>query len=329
MSQSRLTTAFLNTVKTPGKYYDGNGLFVQVYPTGARCWQQRITIAGRRRTLGLGGYPVVTLKMARDLALENLRTVRMGDDPLALKRRRKAPTFRQAAAIVLEHYRPTWTEVHKAERWMSSLETYAMPILGDLPVSSIAPRDVLAVVLPIWTKKPETAKKVRQRISAVMRWAVAEGFAPVDPAGDAIAGALPRHNKPRQHFPAVPHQQVSAVLAKIHASTAPTALKLMLEFLVLTAVRSGEARGARWSEFDSDTATWTVPAERMKSRTQHRVPLSSRALSVLRLARQLCGTGELVFPASNGARFPQRRPVVAASPSRCRRCRSRISILVP
>ena len=124
MARSRITDRFLRSVKEPGKYYDRDGLFVQVYPSGAKCWQQRISIGGRRRTLGLGGYPVVTLKEAREQALENLRLVRSGGDPLARKRPDGIPTFGEAAVIVLENYRPTWTDPTRPRVWMSSLERF-------------------------------------------------------------------------------------------------------------------------------------------------------------------------------------------------------------
>ena len=153
---------------------------------------------------------------------------------------------------------------------------------------------------PIWNEIPDTARRIRQRIGAVMKWAIAEGYRSDNPAGHALVGALPNNRTNPTHYPALPHNEVSVALAQVRACPAPPGTKLVFEFLVLTAVRSGEARGARWSEFDFASGMWTVPASRMKARSAHRVPLSGRALAILHVARQNLPAGDLVFPSKTG-----------------------------
>ena len=299
--RKRLTNAFVRKVTAPGKYYDRYlGLMLQVFPSGAKCWQQCIMFRGIRRTLGLGGFPVVTLAMAREAALENKRLTQSGEDPLLARRGVSAPTFAEAAAIVLEIHRPDWSNPKEEQNWTSSLERYVFPKLGSMLVSDIRPRDVLEVLRPIWHTKHRTAQKIRTRIGTIMRWAMSEGYRDNNPAGEAIAGGLPRAKKTKHHL-AVPYADVAGVLTKVRQSNSILATKLAFEYLVLTAARSSEVRGARWEEISLAKALWTIPAERMKTRTEHRVPLSRKAIAILKEARELSSTGSgLVFPTSNG-----------------------------
>ena len=194
-----------------------------------------------------------------------------------------------------------WRDRGRAEaQWHASLRDYAYPVMGSKPVDKITTSDVLAVLVPIWHAKAETARRVRQRIGAVMRWAVAEGHRQDNPAGDAIAAALPKHSDRRQHHLALPHDKVGAAVCAVRASHAHAATKLAFEFLVLTAARSGEVRGARWDEIDPDAAVWTIPAERTKTARAHRVPLSRRAIEVLTAARSHNDGEQLVFASVSG-----------------------------
>ena len=250
--------------------------------------------------LGLGRYPVVTLAMARERALANARAIAEGQDPR--RNAHSVPTFATAAEAVIAIHAETWTRGGRSEdQWRASLRDYAMPRLGAMRVDEIGTADVLAVLLPIWSTKRETARRVRQRIGAVMKWAVARGYCGDNPAGDAIAAALPKNETRRQHLRALPHAQVAGALEAVRRSTATRCTVLAFEFLVLTACRSGEVRGARWAEVDRTRAVWTVPAERMKARLEHRVPLSAQALGVLEAARNLAGRqSALVFPSLTG-----------------------------
>ena len=297
----RLTARLAATATKPGRYGDGNGLYLVVKPSGAKSWVLRTIVRGRRCDIGLGGYPLVSLAEARTAAFENRKLARAGGDPLARKRRRDIPTFEDAARAVIEIHRPTWRPGGKsAEQWESSLRQYAFPRLGAKYVDTLTTADVMAVLVPIWTEKAETARRVRQRISAIMKWAIAQGYRADNPAGDSIAAALPRVGDTRRHFRAVHHAEVGDVIRAVRGSQGSLAARLVFEFLVLTAARSGEVRGAMWSEFDLKAATWTIPGERMKGGRAHRVPLSDRALAILDEARALDDGSGLVFPSTSG-----------------------------
>ena len=297
-----LSAAFVRTVTRPGRYCDGQGLYLLVTKTGARCWVQRLTIRGCRRELGLGGFPLVSLAEAREQALVNRRLARKGGDPLAEKRKQRGiPTFEEAAAQVIAIHRPSWKDGGKsAAQWESSLRTYVYPHLGKRLVSDVSTADIMTVLTPIWHDRHETARRVRQRIGAVMLWAVANGYRSDNPAGEAIRAALPKRNGASQHQRALSHAEVGAAIVQVRESDASLAAKRCFELLVLSACRSGEVRGARWEEIDWDTATWTVPGSRMKAGREHRVPLAARALEVLQAARELPAGSGLVFPSVRG-----------------------------
>ena len=280
----------------PGFHGDGGGLYLAVKPSGAKSWCHRITIRGKRRDLGLGSYPHVSLAKARAVAAANRATVADGGDPLADKRRGKAPRFRDAAAQVHELNRPRWRSAKHSADWWATLERHALPTLGDLTVDAISRLDVLDVLTPIWTSKPETARRVRQRIRTVMQWAVARGHAENNPAGEVIDGALPSMPRVKQHLRALPYPDLPEALTAIAESRASLAARSCLRFLVLTAARSGTARGARWSEIDTNAREWRIPASRMKSGAPHRVPLADAALATLRAVESLSDDSSLVFP---------------------------------
>ncbi|MDE0691807.1 MAG: integrase arm-type DNA-binding domain-containing protein [Gammaproteobacteria bacterium] len=288
-----LSATFVRNANRPGRYGDGRGglglgLLVRPALRGGvnKPWTQSVRIDGRATSLGLGRYPVVTLAMARERALENARAIAQGRDP---RRSGKAvPTFAEALETVIGIHAPNWKDRAGSERqWRASLAAYALPRLGAKTVDAVTSADVMAVLLPIWSTKRVTAGRVRQRIGAVMKWAVAQGLRADNPAGDAISAALPRTAAARRHQRALPHAEVRAALARVRDCDAHAGVRLAFEFLVLTATRSGEVRNARWEEIDRDGAVWTIPAERMKNGREHRVPLSDRALEVLDEAREL------------------------------------------
>ena len=310
VQQQALSAVFVRTVAKPGMYPDGNGLNLKVVPSGARRWVQRVTIGGKRHNIGLGGYPAVSLAEARELAAENQRLIRQGRDPLAEKRQaveelRKPsiPTFSQAAEQVIEMRRPTWSNAKHASQWTNTLHTYVFPVVGRKLVDEITTGDVLAVLTPIWTSKPETASRVRQRLETVFDWAIFQGFRMDNPAGKGILRVLPRTSRLRGHHTALPYRDVPEALQRVRESTADLVTKLSFELLVLTAARSNEARLAKWPEVDWGEATWTVPEERMKARRMHRVPLSGRCLELLSQAKELGGQeGGLVFPSGKNGK---------------------------
>jgi integrase len=302
--EKALTAQFVKSAREPGKYFDGHGLFLRVQPNGARQWVQRIVIRGKRCELGLGNPALVSLAEARDAALANRKLAQSGGDPIRAKRESDAVlSFEEAARKVHALHLPTWRNAKHGAQFLATLETYTFPRLGKLRVADVTTADVLAVLTPIWTQKPETAARVRQRIGMVMKWAVAQGWRQDNPA-ESIAQALPKRDQSlREHRKALTYPQVADCIAAVQASGAGLSTKLAFEFLVLTATRSGEARGALWSEIDlgnpaisANSATWTIPASRMKAKREHRIPLSARAVAILRTAQALGdGTG-LVFP---------------------------------
>ena len=270
-----------------------------VHPSGRKQFVQRISIQGKRRDLGLGAYPTVSLGEARDLADENRLLVRKGLDPTAESVR--TPTFAEAAEKVIELHSPSWTERGKsAAQWSSSLNTYAIPSLGHASVDAITTADVMAALEPIWNTKRVTAQRVRQRISTIMKWAIAKRYRPDDPAGEALVAALPKNGGQKVHHPAIPHEDVHEALAGIRASSGRLITKLAFEFLVLTAVRSGEVRLATWQEIDVENGLWTVPAAHTKDGKVHRIPLSSRALEILARVLELSPGSDLIFPSRRG-----------------------------
>ena len=290
-----LTAAKAKALSEPGMHNDGRGLYLRVAKGGSKGWILRITVDGRRRDIGLGGYPAVTLAKARQLADGHRLAVAEGRDPLAEKRRAKMLTFAEASAKVHEANLPRWKNEKHTAQWLSTLERYAFPTIGKMPVDRIERRDVLAILTPIWTAKPETARRTRQRIRTVLKWAMAHEFVEHNAAGEGIDGALPAMRRFKAHHRALPYAEIPAALETIDASPAGLAARACMRFLILTAARSGEARGARWDEVDMDAATWTIPGERMKGGRQHVVPLSVAALAVLHEAAALRDDSGLIF----------------------------------
>ena len=295
-----LTTAFVRNVREAGRYCDGNGLYLDVRPSGSRGWIQRLTIRGRRAELGLGGYPLVSLKEAREKAFANRKLAREGGDPLADKRRSEAmPTFEETARTVWRQLRPGWRSARHAHVWLNSLERHVFPRIGDMPVSEVTSADVIGILAPIWHGKAATARKLRQRMRAVMEWAVAMGLRPDNPC-DRIGPVLGVQGHHTQHLRALPHGEVASAIRTVRASGGRPVVRLAFEFLVLTATRSREVRGAVWSEIDREGRVWTIPAPRTKGHREHRVPLCGRALEILDEARRLGRGGSLVFPGARG-----------------------------
>ena len=291
-----LSATRVKALKEPGRYSDGGGLHLYISKAGRKSWVLRITVDGRRRDIGLGGYPSVSLARAREKAADNRATIAEGRDPVAEKHAPSMPTFREAAHAVHEANKPRWRNPRHAAGWIQTLERHAMPKLNNTPLDRIDQGDVLQVLTPIWTSRPETARRVRQRMRSIFRWAMAHGFMESNPAGEAIDGALPPMPKVKAHFRALPYREVESALKTIEASQASISAKLCFRFLVLTAARSGEARGAIWDEIDLQGQEWRIPYERMKAGVEHRVPLSGQALDLLGEASVLREDTGLVFP---------------------------------
>ena len=295
------TAVAVRSVKTPGRYSAGETLYLMVWPNGGKSWVQRLTIEGRRTDLGLGPYPVVPLAEARQKARENRSLAKSGGNPLAVKREEKMlaeiPAFETLARKHIAENLHSWRNAKHRAQWLSTLETYVFPTLRSLRVDQITRRHVVGLLSPIWTTKPETARRVRQRIRAVMDRAVALEYVDYNPAGDAIKAALAKQRRVKEHHRALPYGKLPGALQAVRESTASPPVKLGFEMLALTACRSGEVRGMTWDEVDLREATWTVPGTRMKAGRPHRVPLSLRALAILEEANGLGDGDGVVFPA--------------------------------
>ncbi|MYC81313.1 MAG: DUF4102 domain-containing protein [Acidobacteria bacterium] len=298
--QKALSPAFIRSAP-PGRHADGNGLYLFVQPSGTRSWIQRLLIRGRRRELGLGGVALVPLAEAREKALANRRLARQGGDPLAEKRRAEGiPTFAEAAMRVLEQKQGGWRNPKHSREWQSSLTRFAFPRIGKVPVSEVTSADLLEILTPLWHRKVATAKRLRQRLHAVLEWAVAMEYR-IDNPCDRIGPVLGPQRDVTEHMEAVPHREAAEVIRKVWGSGALPVARLALEFLVLTAARWGEVRWAEWKEIDRIGKVWTIPARRAKMNRRHRVPLCGRALEILDAAQALeGGAGPLVFTHGGG-----------------------------
>jgi integrase len=281
---------------------DGGGLTLQITKSGTASWLFRYMKNGKAYTLGLGPYPAVTLKKARDKAWELRRFIADGSNP-AIDRKATAPatgtpskvTFDQCAA---EFIKDRWTNRKSPMQWTNTINTYASPVIGATPVAEITKAHLREILSPIWSTKTETASRLRARIEKVLNWASAMGYREgVNPAQwkGQLEFLLPRPPSPairRVHHPALPHQQLPGFMVELYKRDCIA--RWALELLILTACRTSEISNARWQEFDMESAIWTIPASRMKARVAHRVPLTARAIDILRRMSKL-GSRDAVF----------------------------------
>jgi integrase len=319
---TRLTAARVATAP-PGRYGDGDGLYLFVRKATAAFWVFRYKVGGRPREMGLGrarGPNSVSLKSARDAAAPLQRLVRNRVDPLdqreaeraaaraaAQAEKARAITFRAVARLYLDAHEAKWSNTKHRGQWEATLDTYAMPHMGDLPTADVGTAHVLAALEPIWTAKPETAQRVRGRIETVLNYATTREWRSGDnPARwrGHLANLLPPRGKiaPVEHHAALPWSEIGSFMESLAQQEGVAALAL--RFTILTAARTGEALGALWSEISVRDAIWTVPPARMKAGKEHRVPLSAAALAILQRAAQMVTTdnGDYVFPGTRGMR---------------------------
>ena len=341
---SRLTRGFVEEVNEPGRYGDGrggNGLSLRVRPSRdglglGKTWEQRVYANGKVTTLGLGSYPELKLTAARELAAGNAQRVKaafprvsaldrllaeaeapglgpviaanVAQQPMTAQvaYRSAAPVFRDVAEEYIKAQRSGWKTGSKTEgQARSLLDRYILPVVGDIPVNLVTSAQVHDVLAPIWHTKAESSKKVRRLFKSIFPVAIAKGYCDLDPTDRAFLG-LGRQRNVTQHSAAIPYEQVGEVIKYVRESQSYESKRLALEFLILTAARTTEVRGIRWHEFNVFTYTWTIPADRMKGGREHRVPLSSSAVSVLYAAG---GPSEepnsLVFTDPNGGMLSQ------------------------
>lgn len=297
----KLTATGIKALKKAGRHADGDCLYLEVSESGSKAWLLRTQANGRRRDLGLGSYPAVSLAEAREAAMLTRKQLRAGEDPVELKRAAKraaaaVPTFRVAAEKVHAERLGEWGNKKHRAQWINTLRTYAFPTIGDKRIDKVTSADIHAVVQPIWSVKQETARRLLQRIAKVLDWGHAQGHRATEAPLRSVRLGLSTQSKRPTHFASLPHTEVAQLMVKLTESD--TAGRLALRFLILTAARSGEVRGATWEEIDLPKGLWTIPAGRMKAKKEHRVPLSAAALQVLKTAAKLRKgiAGEPIFP---------------------------------
>ncbi len=312
-SVGKYTNVAVQALMKPGVYGDGGGLYLQVRAVGQRSWLFRYKLNGKAHWMGLGGFPAVTLAQARNQAELTRRKLRDGIDPITERRAAKAatqltecdtpspPTFGEVTAAYIAAHEAEWKNAKHRQQWRNTMATYCAP-LNHAPVEKIDNAAVLGVLEPIWTTKTETAKRVKSRIEAILDYARARGFRhgenPARWRGHlSLQLAKPSKVAPVEHHPAMPWKDVPAFMARLAAVDGASALAL--RFLILTSTRSGETRGAQWSEIDLESGVWTIPWRRMKARREFRVPLSEAALALVGLAavsREDRDGPDLLFP---------------------------------
>ena len=308
-----LTPLAVSKLTKPGTHAVGGvaGLALRVYPEGQRAWVLRTMVAGKRREFGLGGYPSVLLSSAKDRARATLDKIFSGLDPVEEKQRQrsalraakaKAVSFSKVAEQYIAQHEAGWKNPKHAAQWVTTLSTYAFPVIGSVTVASVDTPLVLKVLEPIWTKKTETASRLRGRIEVILDYATAKGLRDgPNPARwkGHLALTLPARRKvaPVQHHAAIPVLEMPAFMSQLRDMDGVSARAL--EFLTLTTARSGEVRGMTWGEVDLINKLWTVPASRMKAKKEHRVSLSDAALLILESIKRVNGVN-LVFPGTRG-----------------------------
>ncbi len=287
----KLTTQGVRAIDKPGRYLDGAGLYLLVSPGGSKSWVQRVRIGGNRTDKGLGGFPRVSLSEARKAAAANKAAVKAGLNPWekaaepipvpAPAAPATMPTFAEALETVYHLNVPDWGE-QTAKRWRARVQRHACPAVGDMRIDEITRADLAGILSPLRATQWETARKLRQALGRIFRWARAHDYIIADPADDALMELVARVPHAPVHRESLPYAEVPAAIRRLQRGYGGRATVLAFEFLIYTAARTGEVRGARWEEFDLEAGVWTIPASRMKGRREHRIPLSWRAASIIR-----------------------------------------------
>jgi len=313
MAQKQLTSKYYEALTEPGYHFDGrNGLYLQVSLSGSKSWICRFSFGGKSYEQGLGSFPGIGVAEARRKAAAKRSLLDQGIRPLGRreedKQRRQAEaaarstgkTFKECAEAYIAAHASGWRNKKHADQWRNTLKTYAYPVIGDLPVSAVSVSQVSEILEPIWTSKTETATRVRGRIESVLDWATVRGFrSGENPARwrGHLDQLFPKRRSVQKvkHHGALPYERVPDFVAALRTVSGVSAAAL--EFTILTAARTGESLKAKWSEFslEGDDPVWVVPAERMKAGREHRVPLSGRAVEILRSMKKINAESDYVF----------------------------------
>ena len=307
----KLNSIFVQRAQKPGLYGDGNGVYLQVSKGGCKSWIFRFMLNNKSRAMGMGSIELVSLSEARLKAFECRKLLLDGVDPIESKRSlrnaqslldAKTLSFEQCAKSYIDSHKPSWKNAKHADQWANTLRTYANPIIGHLAIQDVNTALVMKVLEPIWYSKTETASRVRNRMELILSWATVRGFRVGDnPARwrGHLDKLLPRRTSIQKvkHFSAIPIEELSVFMEKLRGLQ--TIVARGLEFQILTACRTNEAMGARWSEINLQEGLWTIPASRMKAEREHRIPISERGLEILQAIKRTSNSA-FVFPGKNG-----------------------------
>ena len=295
---NELTALKVRKLDIPGRYADGNNLYLEIDKSGARRWTLRVTILGRRRDMGLGGVSTVSLEEARELAYQYKKIARSGGDPILERQKNKGlqTTLIHCAKKVHQINLPTWKNQKFAKQWFSSLEHHVFPTIGKLPISQVTSADILRVLTPIWNTKGDTAKKIKQRLRMIIKWARAQGYFQGDDPVELAEQALPKQLKSDDHHKSLEFEKLPEMISNLRKSKISLPTKLALEFTILSACRTNEVLNAKWEEIDLTKLVWSIPSERMKGGKVHQVPLTDRMTVILNDCKKLKTNNDLLFP---------------------------------
>ena len=295
---NELTALKIKKLTIPGRYADGNNLYLEVDKSGARRWTLRVTILGRRRDMGLGGISTVSLEEARELAYQYRKIARSGGDPILERQKNRGlqTTLIYCTKKVHAINLPTWKNEKFAKQWLSSLEHHVFPTIGKLPISQVTSADILRVLTPIWNTKGDTAKKIKQRLRMIIKWARAQGCFQGDDPVELAEQALPKQLKSDDHHKSLEFEKLPEMISNLRKSKISLPTKLALEFTILSACRTSEVLNAKWEEIDLTKLIWSIPSERMKGGKVHQVPLTDRMTVILNDCKKLKTNNDLLFP---------------------------------
>ena len=301
-----LKSSQLKGINKPGMYRVDLGVYLRIAPGGSKQFVQRIMVHGKRLDLGLGGWPTTTLSEAKNKAICNRAKVLNGEHPitsrstprLVKKDNPTVPLFKDVQDETLASLKSTWRNPKTGKNWKEGMDKYVTPAIGNMPIDKISREDILNILIPIWTTKPNLARKIRQRISAVFKLSMAYGYIECNFAGEMIDGALPKQKIVKTHHRALPYSKIPKLLKAVAHANVDIVVKAAIYWILLTACRTGEARYATWQEIDMKYRIWKIPSSRMKANKEHRVPITDGMVVILKVIKLAVGGSGYLFPST-------------------------------
>ena len=294
----KLSDLIVKKINNPGRYGDGNNLYLVVDHKTSKRWVIRLTINGKRRDMGLGSAFNFNIREARELATHYIKLAKQGIDPIQdrLKEKGLETTFKECVYKVHELNKPTWKTEIIGTQWINSFIHHVFPKIGHMAISEITSADIMKILTPLWNTKHDTAKKLKQRLRVVFKWSKAQGLYTGDNPVELAEMALPKVKSSQRHFTSLPYNQLPGLIDQLKESSISLSNKLAIEFTILTACRTNEVLKANWNEIDLENKLWIIPKERMKALREHMVPLSDRAFDILKNAKKVYSKSDYVFP---------------------------------